>query len=202
MYNRGTQGKEKEKKMGLTGGPGSRKIYNDELLFKTYFGWGAAATFEKLREFCKRTGQISVKTGRPSHMGPIWAVWRYAFNNPESIVPGTGKTTYEMYREWWYDTDAEKKTPTFMHFILNIQTHTYNKKSICGHEKYLEFCERYGLNTVPDEVRMGREFEGNTVLPVDKLDLEKIAQEVGAMNLHEEIRQNQEVSVEAGNAVG
>lgn len=161
--------------MAITGSPRDRGVYDDKRLFERYMKWGAAATHEKLRQWCLEHGMFNPSLGRPSHMGAYWAVWRYALENPEEGYP--------LYREWWYESDPRKRIPTFKHFLINIQTHAYNKNSICGHQKYLQFCERWELSVTPDKGRMEREFEYQELI-------------------YEENRQNQEVSVEAGNAVG
>lgn len=163
-----------------TGSPRDRGIYDDKLCFETYMKWGAAATHRKLREWCKQVGMVNYMTGRPSQMGAFWALWRYAMQNPEEGFP--------LYKEWWYHTtlpmsEFGRVNPhaTFEDFLGDIQNHAYNNKSIASQSKYEAFCEKYGLPTLPPKFRMKEE---STMLTLEEFN--------------EKYRQNQEVSVEAG----
>lgn len=172
--------------MALTGTPRERGVYDDKKCFERYMTWGAAATHAKLRRWCISVGMVNPATGTVSQMGPFWAAWRYALNNIET--PGV----FEMYREWWFESDAEKKVPTFLHFIVNIQNHAWNNKSIASQEKYDNLIEKYNLPILPQKVKIT--FEQRLLFGSNG--------HIGKTEAHEEDRQNQEVSVEAGNAVG
>lgn len=149
-----------------------RRIYDDELLFKTYFGWGAAATYRKLAEFCIRIGMVDPRKGKPSQMGPYWAVWRHALENADD------PEVYRLYKEWSYERDHLRRERTQRDFWIHIQRVAYENRSICNRDTYEDFCDRHGLDYDPDKNKMSIEEA------VDYDKFLKIAQEIGGEQSH------------------
>lgn len=144
--------------MAITGSPRDRGVYDDRRLYEKFMKWGAAANHKKLRDWCVRVGMFNPEIGRPSQMGPFWAVWRYALENADK--PGV----FELYREWWFESDPRKRIPTMRHFLENIKFHSYDRKSVASRTKYEKFCEEHKLPILPDKTILEREFElRNTV---------------------------------------
>lgn len=164
--------------MALTGTPRSRGVYDDKRCFETYMSWGAAATHSKLRAWCKQVGMVGTQTGRASQMGAYWAMWRYALENPEE--------GYELYREWWYENDPSKRMPTLKGFLVDIQNHAWNNKSVASVSKYEAFCEKYDLPALPQKVKIT--FEQRFLFSANG-------------EFHEEHKQNQEISGKAGDSL-
>lgn len=165
--------------MALTGTPRERGVYDDKRCFERYMKWGAAATHDKLRQWCISVGMVNSNTGKVSQMGAYWAMWRYAMNNAEEAYP--------LYKDWWFENDPQKRTPTFLKFLTDIQNHAYDNKSVASQYKYEDFCEKWELPILPQKIKMT--MSKKTLFSTNG-------------HIHEENRQNQEVSVEAGDAIG
>lgn len=137
--------------MAKSGQPSDRKIYDGKLLWETYMGWGAAATYKKLRAFAREKGMVNPETGQVSHMGVYFAAWKYAFRNPYEA--------HKSYKEWRFQTD--RYLPSFRDFLLEIQNHAYNNKSIATSDKaYEEFCRTFDLDPLPPRIRINLESAG------------------------------------------
>lgn len=117
--------------MGLT--RISKRYFDDRLLWKTYMGWGRAATYSRLRAWCIQNGMVNPETGKVSQMGVYWAIWRFAVRNPEEA--------YEDYKLWQMEFG---NFPTFQEFCIDLYLHAYAKKAIViGKKKKKEFIEKY-----------------------------------------------------------
>lgn len=119
-----------------------RKVYDGEKLWKIYHSWGRAATHRKLREWAIANGMFNPKSrsGGPSQMGPYFSMWRWALNNPEKAYPA-----YEKWaKEYEDELIAEGIGINFQNFLKDIQEHARSNQ-VVGHERYLEFCEKYEL---------------------------------------------------------
>lgn len=115
-----------------------RKIYNDRECWETAMSWGAAFTYRKLAKW-----HIG-KHGFGSAMGPRWAMWRYACQNPEECFPA--------YKDWYfltaYNGTRSPRDPdpniTFRDFLEDCKAHG-NNKSVMARRTYKKFCEKHGL---------------------------------------------------------
>jgi hypothetical protein len=120
-----------------------KKVYDGKLLFETYCNWGAAASNPRLMEFARQT------YGQTSQMGPHYAMWKWAFQNPEEA--------YEMWKELQFNKNPEDPIPTFEQFLLKIRELAVKNPSIGGSKQSVErFCAKYGLpmdyRVNPDDV--------------------------------------------------
>lgn len=110
-----------------------KKIYDGEKIWIEFMSMGKAATYQKIRGFCSRNGMVNPMTGRVSQMGPVYAMWRYAFKNPE--------TSYEYYRKWKMEFG---EYPTFQDFCIELWDHARSECREVTSEKYKKiFKEKY-----------------------------------------------------------
>lgn len=111
-----------------------KTVYDGEFLFRTWCGWGAAASNPMLMEFCRTNYNTS------SQMGPTYAMWKWAFNNPEQAYP--------LYKEFWFDKYPDRPPLEFKDFLqLIVKEHGKNQSVVGAKSKRnLErFCAKYGL---------------------------------------------------------
>ncbi len=128
--------------MALTRKTNRQKIYNDQECWDKFMEWGAASTCRKLFLWHKE------EHGFASQMGPVWAMWRWAADNPELCFP--------QYKKWYFETamntdrfDGDPNV-TIKDFLEEIKTHakgTGNKHKTCILSKkgYKLFCEKWNL---------------------------------------------------------
>lgn len=117
--------------MGLTKMTG--RFYDDKLLWETYMGWGRAATYARLREWCLQNGMYNPITGKVSQMGCFWAMWRYAVHNPEEA--------YEAYRKWQFEYGL---FPTFEDFCKDVYAHAFERRAmVTGKKNKAVFYAKY-----------------------------------------------------------
>lgn len=126
--------------MGLTR-TGRFSMYDGERLWKQYMSWGAAATHKKLRGWVESVGMCNPEIGRPSQMGPFFAMWRWAIRNPEEAYP--------HYKSWWFETDPLHCEPSYEDFLKDLRKHAINA-SMLSVPAYRKFCEKHGLSTVAE----------------------------------------------------
>lgn len=120
----------------------TKKFYDDKLLWETFMGWGRAATYKKLREWCIDQGMVNPDTGTVSQMGVFFAMWRYAVNCPEEA--------YKGYQEWQMQYG---NFPTFEDFCKDVLAHAFSKKAIVvGKRKKRDFVRQYIKSEVGDDV--------------------------------------------------
>lgn len=104
-------------------------VYDEKLLWETYHGWGKASSHPRLREWAKESGMSNPNTGEVSQMGPWFAMWRYAFNNPKEAYPA-----WEAWIKDNFDAIADKNIAinfdTFLKEIKKEARHIYSKKRI------------------------------------------------------------------------
>ena len=131
--------------MALTRKSNVRKKYNDQECWEQFMSWGAAATFKKLKEW-----HIE-KHGFGSQMGPRWAMWRWAAENPELCYP--------QYKKWYFETamntnwfNDDPNIPfggkdSFLEGIKTVVKGTGAKRSnnILSHRAYKQFCAKWNL---------------------------------------------------------
>lgn len=113
----------------------SRKVYNGRDLFIAYCKWGKAAGNERLKEYAFRT------SGRKSQMGPTYAMWRWAFENPEEAWP--------YYRDYFFEVSPELPQPTKQDFYkLLLEKAEKNESNAPGGKRGLQrFAALHGLET-------------------------------------------------------
>lgn len=108
------------------------KIYDGETIFKTWCGWGAAATGTRLREYAK------ANFGGTSQMGAEYAMWKWAFNNPEESFP--------IWKEWHFEKYPDREQPTFEDFTKILLRKARANQNVGGSQKKINrFCAKYGL---------------------------------------------------------
>lgn len=106
-------------------------IYDGKELFETYCGWGAASSTTRLVLYAKE------KYGQTSQMGPYYAMWKWAFQNP--------KEAYPLWKEYCFERYPEKEQPTFEDFVKDLASRGRNQ-NIGGNTANLQkFCARYGI---------------------------------------------------------
>ena len=120
-----------------------KRLYDGKLLFETYCNWGAAASNPRLIEFARQT------YGRASQMGPYYAMWKYAFDNP--------KVAYELWKEYSFNRFPEEPIPTWEQFLLELRDRAVKNPTIGGTRKNVErFCAEHNLpmdyRVSPDDV--------------------------------------------------
>lgn len=115
-----------------------KDIYDGERIWKKFTSMGAASTTEKLNQWCESVGMVNEALGKVSHMGPTWAMWRYAFRNPEEAYPQY-KSWAEEYRNELV-ISGKKITKELFYEELSLKgKHT----TVVGDKEYFAFCEKY-----------------------------------------------------------
>lgn len=107
------------------------RMYDGELLFKTWCSWGLASGHDRLIEFSRST------YGQASQMGPYFAMWRWALENPEKA--------FEYWKEWYFHNYPDREPPTFEDFLLVLRERGKTNKNIAPPKKLERFCARYNL---------------------------------------------------------
>lgn len=108
------------------------KIYDGKILFQKWAEWGAAATNTRLQEFAK------AKFGSSSNMGPYYAMWAWAFRNPEDAWP--------LWKKFYLHSHPDKEQPTFEDFLKILQTKGGSYLNVSGSKRKLQqFCSKYNL---------------------------------------------------------
>lgn len=80
------------------------------------------------------------RLGRPSNMGPAWAMWRYAVANPKEAW-----TAYEKWaREHMDELVANGIDLDFGLFLEDLKRHAQNR-AIVGKSTYENWCKEWGL---------------------------------------------------------
>lgn len=108
-----------------------KKRFDGELLFKTWCEWGIAATHNRLIEFARS------QYGSASQMGPYYASWHWAFENPEKA--------FEYWKDWYFQNYPDLDPTTFEDFLLILKDKGKNPN--VAHARKLErFCAKYNLD--------------------------------------------------------
>ena len=111
----------------------TKQIYDGEDLFRTFCGWGAAASNPKLMKYAEE------KYGQSSQMGPLYSMWKWAFRNPEQAYP--------LWKEYHFERFPDRPQPTFEEFTQHLlEWGTRNKNIGGGPQRIHRFCAKYGLN--------------------------------------------------------
>lgn len=122
--------------MALTTTRISNKKYDEEECWNLAMSWGAAFTTNRLHEWHKKNKNFG------SHMGGVWAMWRWAARNPELCYP--------QYKQWYLESakaiEVIDANVTFEEFLRDIQKHAKGKDSILGRKAYKKWCAKYGLD--------------------------------------------------------
>lgn len=126
-----------------------KKVYDGELLFKTWCEWGQAATRPRLIEFAKS------EFGRASQMGPYYAMWHWAFDHPEQA--------YEYWKEWYFLNNPEKEPATFQDFLLVLQERGKSNPNVAHRTRMERFCAKYNI-------AMDFKIEPDDIIQVTKRD--------------------------------
>lgn len=108
----------------------SDKIYDGEELFKAWVGWGRAATYKMLNEYTE------TKYGRSSQMGSYYAMWKWAWLNPEKSFP-----LWNTYRQ--HIGEKELTWEEYLAFVLEKAVQNGNVSG--GESNITRFCVKYGL---------------------------------------------------------
>ena len=123
--------------MALTRTKTGTKKYDDEECWNLAMSWGAAFTTNKLHRWHKEN------KGFGSHMGGIWAMWRWAAKNPELCYP--------QYKKWYFESASDVSNEvidpnaSFEEFLEDIRRHAHGKDSILSKKAYKQWCVKYGL---------------------------------------------------------
>lgn len=126
------------------------KIYDGKVLFKVWCEWGMAATNDRMMEFSK------THFGAWSQMGPYYAMWRYAFENPEEA--------FVFWKDFWFNTYPDREQPAkFENFLLEIKKRAEKNPSIASPKRMERFCAKYNLE-------MEYRITPNDVIQVTKRD--------------------------------
>lgn len=101
-------------------------------------GMGRAASNPKLLAWCQENGMFDPKLGRPSNMGPTWAMWRYAVANPKEAWPS--------YKGWAMEHMDELVANginlSFGLFLQDLKRHAQNP-AILGKTSYDKWCREW-----------------------------------------------------------
>lgn len=119
------------------------KVYDGKLLFQTYCGMGTAASVRRLKEFASKE-MPNPKTGTVSQMGVIFAMWRWAFQNPEEAYP--------YWKELQFNIHPDREF-TFHDFLKYLQNKGKDV-NICSRDNLRRFCAKYNL---PMDYRIDRD---------------------------------------------
>jgi hypothetical protein len=97
------------------------RIYDGEDLFKVWCEWGQASNHDRLIEFARE------KYGQASQMGPYYAMWRWAFENPEKA--------FVYWKEWWFLNNPDKDPAVFEEFLIVIRDKAKSNASVASRVK-------------------------------------------------------------------
>lgn len=118
--------------MGLTKRAGSR-FYDGKILWEQYMSMGKAASYTRLQKWCIANGMVNPASGKTSHAGPRFAMWRYAVKNPEEA--------YVSYQKWQQEYGLY---PSFEEFCLDLYDHSETtKQCIVSYKEREKFKEKY-----------------------------------------------------------
>jgi hypothetical protein len=126
------------------------KRYDGKLLFKTWCEWGRASSNDRLIAFSK------ANFGVGSQMGAYYAMWRYAFDNPEEA--------FEYWRDFWFNTYPDREQPAkFENFLLEVKKRAEKNPSVASTKRLERWCAKYNL-------QMDYRIEPNDIIQVTKRD--------------------------------
>lgn len=130
--------------MALTTRIGAFKKYNDKECWEQAMSWGAAFSVNRLERWHKEN------KGWGSHMGVVWAMWRWAAENPEACFPQYQKWVFEKASNTHGTPEVPDFNVTFEQFLEEIRFHAEGKgakgrSSVLSKSRYNQFCENYGL---------------------------------------------------------
>lgn len=111
------------------------KFYDGKILFETWCSWGKAATNPRLIEWAAKN-MPNPNTGRSSQMGPYYAMWAWAFDNPEE--------SYELWKKWRFDVNPAEVTSKEEYFI-KLRDRALGNQNIAGRKKVERFCAKWGI---------------------------------------------------------
>jgi hypothetical protein len=130
------------------------KLYNEKECWEKYMSWGAAASTQRLLNWHR------AEHGFGTRMGPVFAMWRWAVNNPEECypqykefhrhnAPGEDLSQYSNFKiKWFFENykSGEYQEITFEEFLNLIKklARVY-VGSVLGKKAYKRFCDKYGL---------------------------------------------------------
>lgn len=143
--------------MTLTSTLRNGNIYDGKAIWEKYMSLGRAATNPKILEWCKEVGMYDPKKGRPSVMGPYWAMWRYAVMNPKEAYP---------HYEKWAEEHREELIHKGIHkidfdlFLRDLQEHAMTP-SVVARSTYVRWCKEWGL----DPKHKKKNFSGGSRTP-------------------------------------
>lgn len=118
-----------------------RKKYPEKEIWEKFMSMGAAASNPKIRNWLMLEKGI-----KPSQMGHIWAMWRYAVKNPEKAYP--------LYKVWHFEyassiSGVETVVDPNVNFEGFLKDCQYRIKqsgdSIMSKSAYKRFCQKYNL---------------------------------------------------------
>lgn len=111
-----------------------KTVYDGEKLFRKYCDDGAASGARSLARWANQIGMHP--TGEASMMGVHYAMWHWAFYNPEQAYP--------LWKEWHFERHPEKPVPSFQEFLLELRERGRNA-NVGGKRALQRFCAKYGL---------------------------------------------------------
>jgi len=115
--------------------------YDGKKIFEKFMRMGAASSMPKIRKWLRTEENITV-----SQMGPIWAMWKYATQNPEEAFP-----LYKVWHfEYWSNVSVMGKiidSNVYWQSFLKDCQYRIKKSgdSIMSKTAYKRFCNKYGL---------------------------------------------------------
>ena len=129
--------------MGVTRILSRDGLYEGKVLWEEFHSWGAGSSARRLLAWAKQNGMLNPVKPQKGHMGPIWAMWRYALENPEEAFPA-----YKAHAEQYPTQLLEKgiSEVTFDLFIKDIWEHIQpegNGIARPGSDRYKEFYNKY-----------------------------------------------------------
>jgi hypothetical protein len=121
-----------------------KKIYSrdkEKELWEVYWGWGRAATNSRLIEYARSKGWFDPEKGEPSPMGPRWAMWRYAFRQPQEAH----KPFKNWLKEYAVEVAEEKIDTGFEAFLIEVFRHVV-KGRVFREGTIKKWCRKWGLD--------------------------------------------------------
>lgn len=124
--------------MALTLALRGKNVYDGKRIWIARCEMGRAATNTRIKAWCQENGMYDPAKGRPSNMGPAWAMWRWAINNTQEAWPYYEKWAKEHIDE----IIARGKVLSFDLFLQDLEEHAKNP-SIVGRRTYLDWCREW-----------------------------------------------------------
>lgn len=124
---------------------GKRRQYDGRKLWEVYHSMGRAASYAKLNTWARNNGMANPETGDVKGMGPNWAMWAYAMDNPEKAFPAYKAWALEHQTELLSFGIEPSEENLWRKFLEDVKDHNSKGKPTYSKKRFNRFCEKYNL---------------------------------------------------------